>query len=115
MIEITSNGLSKDQRLRCYVNMHRIFTIINHAFVIESKNMVENLEQLSLNETIQFKNSKGSIQEALAHHCHNLLSLRHLPSRRTNGRKPLMDYSQSHVVTLEKYLSINNEMHWIRR
>jgi hypothetical protein len=54
--------------------MHRILTIINHAFVIKSKNMVENLEQPSLNETIEFKNSKSSIQEALAH----LLSLPHL-------------------------------------
>jgi hypothetical protein len=27
-----------------------------------------------------------------------------LPTRRTNGREPLMDYFQSHVITLEKYL-----------
>jgi hypothetical protein len=86
--------------------MLRIPTIINHAFVIESKNMVENLEQPSLNEIVEFKNSESSTQEALAHRCHNLLSLSHLPVKRTNGREPLMDYSQTHVVTSEEYLSI---------
>jgi hypothetical protein len=32
--------------------------------------------------------------------------LPHLPTRRTSGKKPLVDYSQSHVVTLEEYLMI---------
>jgi len=32
------------------VNMPRIFTFTNHAFIIESKNMVENLAQPSLDE-----------------------------------------------------------------
>jgi len=31
--------------------MPKIPTIINHAFVIKSKNMVENLAQLSLDKT----------------------------------------------------------------
>jgi hypothetical protein len=63
--------------------------------------MVEILEQPSLNEIVEFKNSKSSTQEALTHCCHNLISLPHLLARRTNGREPLMDYSQSHVMTLE--------------
>jgi hypothetical protein len=29
-----------------------------------------------------------------------------MPKRRINGRKPLVDYSQNHVVTLEEYLRI---------
>jgi hypothetical protein len=32
--------------------------------------------------------------------------LPHLPIRRTNGREPLGDYSQNHVVKLEEYLKI---------
>jgi hypothetical protein len=40
-------GLSKDQP-RYYVNMLRIPIIINHAFVIDLENMVENLAQTSL-------------------------------------------------------------------
>jgi len=36
---------------------------------------------------------------------HNLFSLLHLPTRQTNGKKSL-DYSQSHVVTFDKYLNI---------
>jgi hypothetical protein len=43
-------------------------------------------------------------QEALP--SSNLLSLPHLPAKRTNGREPLVDYSQSHVVILEEYLTI---------
>ncbi len=42
--------------------------------------------------------------EALAGN--NLLSLPHLLTRRTSGRESLVDYSQSHVVTSEEYLTI---------
>jgi hypothetical protein len=37
---------------------------------------------------------------------HNLLSLLHLPIRRTRGKEPLIDYSHSHVVTFVEYLNI---------
>jgi hypothetical protein len=36
------------------VNMLNILRITNHAFVIESNNMVENLEQFSLDEVVGF-------------------------------------------------------------
>ncbi len=36
----------------------------------------------------------------------SLLSLLHLPTRCTQGKEPLIDYSQSHVVTSTNYLSI---------
>jgi hypothetical protein len=42
--------------------MPRIPIVINHAFVIKSENMVENLAQLSLDEITKFKNSESSIQ-----------------------------------------------------
>jgi hypothetical protein len=35
-----------------------------------------------------------------------LFSLPHLPAKRTNGREPLVNYFQSHVVALEEYLRI---------
>jgi hypothetical protein len=44
--------------------MHKIHTITNHAFVIKLENMVENLAQLSLDETTQFRNFESSIQVA---------------------------------------------------
>jgi hypothetical protein len=44
--------------------MLRIPTITNHAFVIKSKNMVENLAQPSLDETIEFNFFESSIQVA---------------------------------------------------
>jgi hypothetical protein len=68
--------------------------------------MVENLAQLSLDEIVKFWNFKSSTQVASTHGCHDLLSLSCLPTKRTNGREPLVDYSQSHVVTSEKYLRI---------
>jgi hypothetical protein len=46
--------------------MPRIPTITNHAFVIELENMVENLAQLSLDETVKFRNFESLIQVALA-------------------------------------------------
>jgi len=86
--------------------MPRIPIVTDHAFVIKSNNIVENLAQLSLDETTKFRNFKSSIQVASAQGCHGLLSLPHLPARWTNRRKTLVDYSQSHVVTLEEYLRI---------
>jgi len=46
--------------------MPKIPTVANHASVIKSKNMVENLAQPSLYEIVDFKNSKSSTQLALA-------------------------------------------------
>jgi hypothetical protein len=46
--------------------MPRIPIVIDHAFVIKSNNIVENLAQLSLDETAKLRNSKSSIQVALA-------------------------------------------------
>ncbi len=86
--------------------MLKILTITNHASIIESKNMVENLAQPSLDEIAKLKNLESSTQVALAHGCHNLMSLPHLPPTRTNGREPLVDYFQSHVVISEEYLKI---------
>jgi hypothetical protein len=48
--------------------------------------MVEKLAQPSLDETVEFKNLESSTQVALAQGCHSMMSLRHLPTIRTNGR-----------------------------
>jgi hypothetical protein len=71
--------------------MPKILTVTNHAFVIELENMVENLAQPSLDEIVEFKNYGSSIQLSLTQGYHDLLSLPHLPTRRTNGKKPLVD------------------------
>jgi hypothetical protein len=36
----------------------------------------------------------------------NLLSLPHLPIRKTHGKEPLIDYNESHVVTFDEYLQL---------
>jgi hypothetical protein len=37
---------------------------------------------------------------------HNLLSLPHLPAIHTKCKKPLIDYSQTYVITYIQYLNI---------
>ncbi len=48
------------------MNILRIPIVINHAFVIDSKNMVEILAHSSLDEIAKLKNYGSSIQMALA-------------------------------------------------
>jgi len=60
--------------------------------------MVENFAQPLMDETIALRNFESSTQVALAQGCHDLLSLPHLPTR-TYGRKPLVNYFKSRVVT----------------
>jgi hypothetical protein len=86
--------------------MPEIPIVTSHAVVIKLKNIVENLAQPSLDETVELKNLECSTQVTLAQGCHNLMSLPHLLARKTNGREPLMDYSQSHVVSSKEYLRI---------
>jgi hypothetical protein len=54
-------GLFEDQT-RYYVNMPIIRIVTNHAFIIEPKNMVEKLAQLSLDEIIEFRNLKVQLK-----------------------------------------------------
>jgi hypothetical protein len=99
--KVTIIGLPKYQP-RCYVNMPRIPIITNHAFVIESKNMVENLAQPSFDEVAEFKNLESATQVALAHGCHTLMSLPHMLVKRTNGKEPLVEY-YDFLKTFEDY------------
>jgi hypothetical protein len=64
-IEVPIVSLFEDQP-RYIVNMLTILIIINHASIIESKNMVENLAQLSLDEIVKLKIFESSTQVALA-------------------------------------------------
>jgi hypothetical protein len=69
------------------------------------KNIVVDLNEgspkSSFEETQQFPNL---IQESMR--MHNLMSLPCLLARHTKGKEPLVDYSQSHVVTSFEYLDI---------
>jgi hypothetical protein len=64
-IKVPIASLSKDQPTY-YVNMLRIPIVTNHASVIKLENMVENLAQPSLDETIMLRNFRSLIQMALA-------------------------------------------------
>jgi hypothetical protein len=54
---------------------------------------------------LKSKNLIGSNQNEEVGFAH-MLSLLALPTKRRQGNKPLMDYSNSHVVTLNQYLVI---------
>ncbi len=54
---------------------------------------------------LKSKNLIGSNQSEEVGFVH-MLSLLALPTKRRQGDKPLMDYSNSHVVTLNQYLII---------
>jgi hypothetical protein len=99
--EFMFNSVAQDQP-RYYVDMLTISIITNPKFVSLIKNLVETLEQFSIDVGKICRIPKT--QEALAGN--NLLSLPHLPTRRTSGREPLVDYLQSHVVISKGYLTI---------
>jgi hypothetical protein len=69
-----------------------------------STNVFMNINKSTLDVEIETKNFEHLTQEALS--TNNLLSLPHLLARKTHSRKPLVDYSQSHVVTSCQYLNI---------
>ncbi len=54
---------------------------------------------------LKSKNLIGSNQSEEVGFAH-MLSLPALPTKRKHGNEPLMDYSNSHVVTLNQYLVI---------
>jgi len=53
-----------------------------------------------LDEVVEFQNPKSSTQEALTHRCHCHICLQ----ERTDGKEPLMDYFQSHVMISKKII-----------
>jgi hypothetical protein len=60
-----------------------------------------------LDETVELRIFENSTQVASALGCHGV--------RRINGREPLIDYFQNHVVAIEKYLRIMRQKKWIGR
>ncbi len=99
-LESMLNSVVQDQP-KYYVDILIESIIINLESIFLIKKSVKTLEQFLVNVRIECKIPKT--QEALAGI--NLLSLPHLLARKTSGREPLVDYSQSHVVTSEMYLT----------
>ncbi len=92
------------------MDMPTHFIIINLEPVSLTKKLVETLEQSSTN--VGEKCRILETQEALVGS--NLLSLPHLPTRRTSGKEPLIAYSQSNVVTSKEYLTIMQQKAMVR-
>ncbi len=90
------DDLTQDQ-LGYYVNMPRLSIINNHEFATTFSTLIVDLAHVSLDVETIVKNLKHSNQEALARR--SLLSLPQLFAR-THGWESLVDYSQSHVLTL---------------
>ncbi len=71
---------------------------------VEVAHLSINLTNSNLNLQEEIQSSPNLTQEAMRFH--NLLSLPHLPTKQTIGKKSLINYSQSHVVISTKYLVI---------
>ncbi len=82
-----------------YVDMPQNLTMIE-----EQLEETVNLDEVTLELVQETHNPPNVTQEAIK--LNNLLSLLHLHAMHTRGKKPLVDYSQSHVVTSTKYLNV---------
>ncbi len=77
--------------------MPRNLAIENKKVTIYPTNMVVDINEGTFK--VEAKNQGTSSTN-------NMLSLLHLHPRRTNNKELLINYSQSHVVTSNQYLSI---------
>ncbi len=75
---------------------------MNQEIVINRTNVIVNIDEDApkLEVGTDFMNIA---QQGLANG--DLFTLFHLPTKKTQGRESLVDYSQSHVVTSQEYLS----------
>ncbi len=65
--------------------------------------MIVNINETTPKLEVGSNNFISTIQQGLAND--NLFFLLHLPTKKTQGRESLVDYSQSHVMTLKEYLN----------
>jgi hypothetical protein len=72
---------------------------------VEVAHLPINLTNSSPNLQEEIQSSPNLTQKAMKFH--NLLSLPHLRTRLTIEKKPLVNYSQSHIVTSTEYLIIS--------
>jgi hypothetical protein len=107
-MDILNHGMHVDDvsqdHPKYYVDMPMTIASMEQGVSRNPTNMFMNINKSTLDVEIATKNFEHLTQEALS--TNNLLSLPHLLTRKSNNRKPLIDYSQSHVVTSCQYLNI---------
>jgi hypothetical protein len=107
-MEILNHGMHVDDvsqdHPKYYVNMPMTIASMEQGVATNPTNVFMNMNKSTLDVEIEIKNFEHLTQEALS--TNNLLSLPHLLARKTHSRKPLVDYSQSHVVTSYQYFNI---------
>ncbi len=75
-------------------------------------NLEDTKTEGNLNYAVHLFEPTHALEEELLHSkkgqaplcLHNLLSLSHLPTRKTSNKELLVDYNQFHVVTFDEYL-----------
>jgi hypothetical protein len=74
---------------------------MNQEIVIDTTNVIMNIDEDAPKLEVG-TNFMNITQQGLANG--DLFTLFHMPTRKTQGRESLIDYSQSHVVTSKEYL-----------
>jgi uncharacterized protein with NAD-binding domain and iron-sulfur cluster len=88
---------------RYYVDLHTNFTSMNKETTIDTINVTMNIDEDAPSLEVGNNNFMSIIQQGLANG--NLFALFHLPTKKTQRKEPIVDYSQSHAMILEEYLS----------
>jgi hypothetical protein len=95
--------LAHDNLIVSVFELHINSIAMNHKTIIDTTNVTVNIDEDAPKLEVGSNNFMNIIQQGLANG--NLFTLFHLPTRKTQGRESLVDYFESHVMTLEEYLS----------
>jgi len=90
---------------RYYVFVPRNPIVQNSEIVVEPSNLMVNIDDDVMLD-VMIETTPLTLLSQEPPFAIGLLSLPYLPSKQLHGIKPLVDYSQSHVVTLEEHLQI---------
>jgi hypothetical protein len=102
--ESTTNDMFQYQH-RYYMDLPRNLVIENKKITIYPTNMVVDINEGTFKVEQKTMNVHEHLNQGTSS-TNNMLSLLHLHPKRTNNRKILINYSQSHVVSSNQYLSI---------
>lgn len=107
-MDILNHGMHVDDAFqdhpKYYVDMPMTIASMDQGVATNPTNVFMNINKFTLDVKIETKNFEHLTQETLS--TNKFLSLPHLLARKTHSRKPLVDYSQNHVVTSCQYLNI---------
>jgi hypothetical protein len=102
------DGLFQDQP-KYYVNMFRIPIVTNHAFIIESGKHGWKFGTSFIGWIYKVQKFWKFNSNGIGTRLSQFVVMPHLPTRGTNGKLPLMDYFQSHLMISKEYLKVKGK------